>query len=235
MPGHLLAIEGPDGSGKSTQVRLLCEFLQRANVQHRVMSFPRYDALPYGELIAQFLRGEFGPVDAVPPKLVALLYALDRLDARETLIGLLGHAEVLVTDRYVFSNLAFQGAKIADLGERVRLQNWILELELTHHQMPIPSANVLLEAPLALLEERLRGTRGRPRDYLRGAADIHETSMALQYCVAEEYARLAQACANLGPTVTVPTSDERGVPRSPEEIHEAILTRLVTTCEWFRW
>ena len=71
----LFVIEGLDGAGKSTQVRRLKQYLEERLGALEYIHFPRYDAPVYGELISTFLRGGFGTLDAVHPRLVALLYA----------------------------------------------------------------------------------------------------------------------------------------------------------------
>ena len=76
-----IVLEGLDGAGKSTQVRLLRELLSASGLRSEYIHFPRFDAPVYGELIARFLRGEFGGVGEVDPYLVALLFAGDRAEA----------------------------------------------------------------------------------------------------------------------------------------------------------
>ena len=76
--GLFLVLEGGDGAGKSSQLSLLAEFLQRSGRKVKPQHFPRLDVKPYGEIIAAYLRGEYGKLGQVHPRLAALLYALDR-------------------------------------------------------------------------------------------------------------------------------------------------------------
>ena len=67
----LVVIEGLDGAGKSTQVRMMKEYLEQVCPRLEYIHFPRYDAPVYGGLIGTFLRGGFGQIDKVHPQLVA--------------------------------------------------------------------------------------------------------------------------------------------------------------------
>ena len=69
----LIVLEGLDGSGKSTQVKRLREYLESRCGNVDYIHFPRYNAPVYGDLISRFLRGDFGSMESVHPQLVALL------------------------------------------------------------------------------------------------------------------------------------------------------------------
>ena len=124
----LFVIEGVDGSGKSTQLKLLSEFLTKKGYNCEFLHFPRTDAPYFGELIARFLRGEFGSLNEVDPYLVAMLYAGDRKDASEIIqrTGLI-NGKIVLLDRYTYSNIAYQCAKLDDRIEQDKLMKWILD------------------------------------------------------------------------------------------------------------
>ena len=61
----LIVLEGLDGAGKTTQTELLKERLESRGLRYEYLHFPRFDAPVYGGLIARFLRGELGGIDAV--------------------------------------------------------------------------------------------------------------------------------------------------------------------------
>ena len=84
----LIVIEGLDGSGKSTQVARMSEYLaSRDGRSPEYLHFPRFDTPVVGDMIARFLRGEFGRIDQVHPMIVALLFAEDRRDASAMIRG----------------------------------------------------------------------------------------------------------------------------------------------------
>lgn len=184
----LIVLEGLDGAGKSTQVKLLREWLSGQGCESEYLHFPRFDAPVYGELIARFLRGEFGSVDAVDPYLVALIYAGDRADAAPMLRAWLDAGKTVVLDRYVYSNVGYQCAKLGDPAARRKLARWIVELEYGYHRIPQPDCSLFLDVPFAFTERKLTEQRaGDDRSYLKGVRDIHEDSLLLQRRVREVY------------------------------------------------
>ena len=96
-----IVLEGLDGAGKSTQVRMLQERLSAQGFAYEYLHFPRFDAPVYGELVARFLRGELGALDQVNPYLVALIYAGDRAEAAPMIRRWLEAGKFVIVDRYV--------------------------------------------------------------------------------------------------------------------------------------
>ncbi len=183
-----IVIEGLDGAGKSTQVAKLTQWVESQGKQVKFLHFPRFDAPVYGELIAKFLRGEFGKLDEVHPQLVALLYAGDRADAKKIIEGWLADGYVVVCDRYLLSNVAYQCAKLK--GDTEELKEWIVNLEYNQNRIPRPDVTIFLDVPFRFTKEKLSEQRsGSDRDYLRGEVDIHESSLSFQERVREVYLR----------------------------------------------
>jgi dTMP kinase len=183
-----VVIEGLDGSGKSTQINLLKNYFQENNIKYKYLHFPRTDSPVYGELIARFLRGELGANDKVNPYLIALIYAGDRNDAKDMINEWKQEGYFILTDRYVISNIAFQGAKLYDQNERNALREWILNLEYAYNKLPVPDLNIFLDVPFEFTVSKLTAQReGDDRNYLKGNHDIHEKDLDFQKRVRDVY------------------------------------------------
>ena len=219
-----IVLEGLDGAGKSTQIRMLRQLFADRGVESEYVHFPRFDSPVYGQLIARFLRGEFGGVQEVDPYLVALIFAGDRADAAPQIRQWLAEGKAVVLDRYVYSNVGFQCAKLPAGEERDRLADWIVNLELGHNALPRPDLSLFLDVPFAFTERKLSEVReGDDRDYLQGGQDIHEASLQLQQDVRSVY--LASAAKDPSLRV-VDCSDASGAMESPEGIFAKIRAEL---------
>ena len=188
----LIVLEGLDGAGKSTQVRKLRKYLEGIAPSLEYIHFPRYDAPVYGELISRFLRGDFGSNETVHPQLVALLFAEDRHNAAPVIRETLRNGGVVLLDRYVYSNIAYQCAKLGSFEESERLREWIINTEYGTFDLPRPDLNIFLDVPIDFVESSLEGGRkGSDREYLHGGRDIHEASIQFQKKVRQIYLRQA--------------------------------------------
>lgn len=157
-PGLFVAFEGGDGAGKSTQSALLARWLDEQGVEVVQTREPGGTAL--GRSLRELvLHGQDG---SVSPRAEALLFAADRAHHVATLVRpALGRGAVVLTDRYLDSSVAYQGAA-RQLGhdDVRRLSLWAVEAL-------VPDLTVLLDVPSA--EGRAR--RGRVHDRLEREAD----------------------------------------------------------------
>src|SRR6056297_2795478 len=181
-------IEGLDGSGKSTQIKLLTDHFKENNIPYKYLHFPRTDSPIYGELIARFLRGELGEMENVNPYLIALIYAGDRNDAKTMIREWMDNNYLVLIDRYVFSNIAFQCAKMDDPNEIDKLSKWIKYLEFDYNKIPKPDISLFLDVPINFIRSNLNKNReGNDRKYLNGKEDIHEKNIDFQKRVRDIY------------------------------------------------
>ena len=224
---NFFVVEGLDGSGKSTQIRLLKDYFLRRKMPYKYLHFPRTDSGVFGDLIARFLRGELGNISDVHPYLVALIYAGDRKDAAGMINQWLKEKYTVLLDRYVYSNIAFQCAKIEEQAERLRLKDWIYYLEYEYFKIPKPDLSLFLDVPVAFTESKLSDNRmGKDRHYLKGGVDIHEASIEFQKKVRDAYLWQVREEENFK---LVNCQDQEDSMLSPKEIFDKILKTLNLT------
>ncbi len=221
MTSKFIAIEGLDGAGKSTQIRLLIDHFESAGIKTKFVHFPRSGEGVFGQMIAQFLRGEFGDVKSVHPQLVALLFAQDRKDFAATIHQWMVDGYMVLVDRYVFSNIAFQCAKTQGESEKQTLREWILQFEFEYNKIPKPDLSVYLDVPFSFTHKSLNEKRdGDERDYLNGKDDIHEKDIDLQMAVKAEYEKLVSSEKEITPIVCYHSETAM---KTVEEIHAEIV------------
>ncbi|MBO9728967.1 MAG: dTMP kinase [Chitinophaga sp.] len=216
-----IAVEGLDGAGKSTQIELLTQYLASKNEKTKFVHFPRSNEGVFGELIAKFLRGEFGDVKNVHPQLVALLFAEDRKAFAATINEWLRDGYFVLVDRYVLSNIAFQCAKLHSEAEKAYLRNWINDFEYQYNQIPKPQFSIYLDVPFSFVSAALEKRRANEnREYLQGKDDIHEKDTSLQQAVKKEYEAMLLADDSISRIVC---ADEAQGMRSIADIHSEIV------------
>ncbi len=219
-----IVIEGLDGAGKSTQIKLLSKEFAAHNLNFFYLHFPRTDSPVFGELVARFLRGEFGKNEDVNPYLVALIYAGDRNDAAALINKHLNSGDYVIVDRYVYSNIAYQCAKLSNYDSRKKLMEWILNLEYNYYNIPQPDISLFLDVPNKFTKENLTSSRkGDDRNYLNGNIDIHENDLDFQDRVRNIYLEQAQTDEKF--EIINCNSDKNRI-YPPEKIFEIILDRL---------
>jgi dTMP kinase len=217
--GKFIVLEGIDGSGKRTQLEMLTRVLDGRKVLQTQISFPRYDGF-FGKLVARFLNGEFGPLDAVDPHFSALLYAGDRLEAKPKIEGDIAAGRIILADRYIGSNLAHQTALVAPT-MRAEFLQWLKQLEYEIYALPAEDLVIYLRVPAAEAH-RLVGQKGA-RDYTKLHRDILEADLAHLEAASAVYDQLAQQSN----WVKIECFDAAAhALRAPEEIHREVLAAV---------
>ena len=221
--GKFIVLEGIDGSGKHTQIDLLVRALVSRGVDFAQLGFPNYEGF-FGKLVARFLNGDFGGLEAVDPHFSALLYAGDRLESKPAIESALAAGKILLADRYVASNLAHQGARMPD-EKRGNFLAWLKQLEYDVHALPVEDLVVYLRVPVAEAH-RLVGHKAA-RDYTKARRDLQERDTAHLEAASRIYDELARQ-----PNwVTIDCYDAtagalRPAPAIHQEIADAVLSRL---------
>ena len=220
--GKLIVIEGTDGSGKSTQFRLLTERLDRDGRKFQRLVFPQYTQ-PSSALIKMYLGGEFGsnPTD-VNAYAASAFFAVDRYASYKKVWGTwYEQGGLVVSDRYTTSNAVHQASKESGQAQEDFLK-WLYDFEFDKLGLPKPDLTIFLDVPTDFTEKMLRGREQATNT----KADIHE--MDLQYLTTcRRTGRLA--AAHYGWTVVECVKD--GAMRSVEDIHEEIFTHVMNCLE----
>ena len=215
----IVAFEGIDGSGKSTQSELLHEWLKAEGEPVRHISFPRLSERGYGEAIAMFLRGEFGSIEQVHPYLIASLFAGDRASAVRDIQQWLGEGNLVLVDRYFYSNLAFQGAKIEGAEAKRAFASWLEHIEFDCNRIPRADINLFFDVPMNFVLANVSRRTQEQRSYLNGREDIHEVAGDFQQRVVAEY----RSFGALDPSfIALDCADELGTMRSVDSIQRQL-------------
>ena len=164
--GVLLALEGVDGCGKSTQAELLATALRARGLEVVLTREPTDSSL--GRLIRDYFQGSERYLS--PKEELNLFMANRREHVAEVIDPALAEGKIVISDRYYYSSVAYQGALGLD-PDRIRAQNEVMAVR--------PDLTVILTLPVAQALARLSATPQRARQvsedpaYLERVATIY--------------------------------------------------------------
>ena len=220
--GKLIVIEGTDGSGKSTQFKLLTDRVTAEGHRFQKLVFPQY-AEPSSALIRMYLGGEFGtnPSD-VNAYAASAFYAVDRYASYKKVWGdWYENGGLVLSDRYTTSNAVHQASK-EPAEKQGEFLKWLYEFEYDRLGLPRPDLTIYLDVPTDFTEKMMRSREAATNT----KADIHEQD--LKYLATCRRTGRA-AAAFYGWTVIDCVKD--GVMRSIEDIHEEIYRHVMVCLE----
>ena len=215
--GKLIVIEGTDGSGKSTQFRLLTQRLENENIAFQKIVFPQYSE-PSSALIRMYLGGEFGtnPSD-VNAYAASSFYAIDRYASYKKIWGQwYEQGGLVICDRYTTSNAVHQTSKLPPEQQRPFV-DWLFDFEYQKLGLPAPDRVLYLDLPTELSEQMMR----RREEATHTHADIHEQDEAYLRSCRESAARVVDWCG-----WQRIRCDRDGRIRSIQDIHQEVLERV---------
>ena len=220
--GKLIVIEGTDGSGKSTQFRLLTQRIEAEGKQFQKLVFPQY-AEESSALIRMYLGGEFGakPSD-VNAYAASAFYAVDRYASYKKVWGQwYENGGLILSDRYTTSNAVHQTSKEPE-EKQAQFLSWLYEFEYDRLGLPRPDLTIYLDVPTEHTEQLMRSREAATGTH----ADIHEQDLDyLATC-----RRTGKKAAEFyGWTVIECVRD--GKMRSIEDIHEEIYRHVAAHLE----
>ena len=220
--GKLIVIEGTDGSGKSTQFRLLTERLELEGRAFQQLEFPQYSE-PSSALIKMYLGGEFGtnPSD-VNAYAASAFYAVDRYASYKKVWGRwYEDGGLVLSARYTTSNAVHQASKEPE-EKQADFLGWLYDFEYDKLGLPKPDLVIYLDVPTDFTEKMMRSREAATNTH----ADIHEKD--LEYLATCR--RTGKAAASYyGWTVINCVRD--GAMRSIEDIQEEIYRHVMACLE----
>lgn len=177
-------LEGLDGAGTTTQLRMLSERLTRERRPHTGTWEPT------DGVIGRMLRGILARQIKAHPRTIALLYAADRSEhLHDSQVGIEARArqgELVICDRYLFSSLAYQGLECGD--------EYVLAL---NSGFPLPETLIFLDTPVEVCQERLAD---------RSSQELYD-GHAFQARVREAYLRAIERYAGTDMHVSLVNGD----------------------------
>ena len=174
MKGKLIVIEGLDGSGKTTQMNLLCERLEAEGKDTVRIKLPDYES-PSSSLVRMYLGGEFGgDPEAVNAYAASSFYAVDRVANyinrwKGDYLG----GKLILADRYTTSNAYHQTLKL-ERSEWDAYLEWLEDYEYNKLGIPRPDGVIYLDMPIEISQKLMTARYGG--DEVK--KDIHEANIA---------------------------------------------------------
>lgn len=185
--GKFIVIDGTDGSGKGTQFELLKKRFIKEGIDLETVDFPRYDE-PSSYFVTRYLNGAYGSKEDVSSKEASLFYALDRYEAKAKILEALNAGKTVLANRFTSSNMGLQGAKLKDPNERVKLFEWLDEIEHVILKIPRPDRIIILDVPGKVAQANV--DKKAARSYTKNKRDIHEADAEYLHNANETYKQL---------------------------------------------
>lgn len=175
--GKFIVIDGTDGSGKTTQTKLLVKRLKKEGYRVRMADFPQYGEKS-AALVEEYLNGKYGTAEDVGPYRASIFYAVDRYAASFKIRKWIEKGDIVITNRYVTANMGHQGGKIKNNKERAKYFKWLYDLEYGIFAIPKPDLNLILHVDAAVAQKLVDSKK--KRDYIQngGKRDIHEADLS---------------------------------------------------------
>lgn len=206
LPGKLIVIDGPDGTGKAAATKhvlgLLNERKPLGELEVFAQSFPNYHEF-YGRQVRAYLDGDEAhemvrvPEDIrLDPVCASVPYALDRYWTFKTVMeSKLEQGHWFLLDRYFTSNMGHQGSRLETLEERLKFFDRLMWLELNYCGVPEPKVVIILDLPEEVRRARTEARRcealqTQPFSGQVSHTDIHEQSPTHMRRAADVYRQM---------------------------------------------
>lgn len=187
--GIFIVIDWTDWSWKGTQTKLLVEKLKSEWYNVEMADFPQYGTKS-AWMVEEYLNWKLWTAEEVWPYRASVFYAIDRYEASSRIKKRLNEWKIVVSNRYVSSNMWHQAGKIHDLKERDKFLNRLDEFEYWLFWIPRPDINILLYMPTEIWQKLV--DKKWKRNYTEKKRDIHEADLNHLKDAAEAYKYVAK-------------------------------------------
>jgi len=174
----IIVIDGVDGTGKTTQCKLLIQQLKKMGLKTAYLHFPQHNKEVFGKIVDCYLNGDFGKADEVSPYLASALYALDRFEAQKKILKWKKQDKVIILDRYEAANKGHQAGKLIKKPKEIKkIFQFLDKMEFKVLKNIKPDLNLILTLNIASVKKLI--AKKRKRRYIQGAhiLDIHERDL----------------------------------------------------------
>lgn len=228
--GKFFVIDGTDGSGKGTQTKIIIERLKKDGYDILEADFPQYGNKS-AALVEEYLNGKFGDFNEVNAYQASIFYACDRFAASKEMKEHLSKGGIIISNRYVSSNMIHQSSKIEDEKELSKFLDWLENLEFNIFKIPKPNKVFFLDVPYQIGQQLCK--KKDIRTYIENDKnlDIHESSkehLKLAYnralSLVNKYPHWTHICC-------APNNEIRTIEDINEEIYNKIKHELENTKE----
>jgi len=214
--GKFVVIEGTDGSGKTTQLALLKDYIEgELKKTTFTLDFPQYNEF-WGKLAGRYFAGEFGGLNDTSPYLVSLPLVLDQATMSKSIKEALSAGKFVLSNRYITASLVHQTAKFTAQKDKDNYQSWLLEAGYNKLGMIKEDLVVALYVNPEISYANAHKTRAR-KTY--GTKDIAEDDLDHQKKSAQQ---LVDNCAKFPHWKLIDCCNNKGEILPIEEIQELI-------------
>ena len=172
--GLFVCFEGIDGSGKTTQAKLLKKALESSGIKCVMFGYPDYDS-PYGKMIDRYLNKKI----EMSPSDLLLVFIADMVKDARSIRSSIKAGKVVITDRYFYSTIAYQSAAGFSYRKAKELEDSV--------SLPLPSCLFYLDMPVNLARERKIKQKWKAdrnesdTDYMKQVKKYYERLLAERY------------------------------------------------------
>ena len=222
--GKLNVIDGTDGSGKATQVKLLAQTLKNEGYKVKTVDFPEYYKNFFGAFIGHCLSEQYYNFLNVHPKIASVLYAADRWESSREIKKWLDKGYIVIGNRYVSANQIHQGGKTKDQKRRNDFLKWLDQMEYEVFKIPRPNITIYLSLPIKIVLDLIkkRDSSKMHRKYLKKKKDVHEADISFLVNSRKSAQKLIKEIPNF---IEIKCSEKNSI-LSREAIHEKVYEKV---------